>query len=67
MTQLPKHTPNSSKLIWELGVGSWGLGNVDLMERLRQSLQAAGTGARKTARGRKTTARAASRKKKKAA
>jgi non-homologous end joining protein Ku len=40
---------------------------VDLMERLRQSLQGAGGGARKPARGRKTTARAASRKKKKAA
>jgi DNA end-binding protein Ku len=40
---------------------------VDLMERLRQSLQGAGTGARKTARARKTTARPATRKKKKAA
>ena len=40
---------------------------VDLMERLRQSLQGAGSGARKAARGRKTTARPASRKKKKAA
>ena len=40
---------------------------VDLMERLRQSLQGAGTGARKAARGRKTTARPTSRKKKKAA
>ena len=38
---------------------------VDLMERLRQSLE--GAGARKSARGRKTTARAASRRKKKAA
>jgi DNA end-binding protein Ku len=40
---------------------------VDLMERLRQSLQGAGTGARKTARTRKPTARASARKKKKAA
>ena len=40
---------------------------VDLMERLRQSLEGAGAGARKPARGRKTSARAASRKKKKAA
>jgi DNA end-binding protein Ku len=40
---------------------------VDLMVRLRKSLQGAGTGARKTARTRKTTARAAARKKKKAA
>jgi len=40
---------------------------VDLMERLRQSLQGAGAGARKSASGRKATARTASRKKKKAA
>jgi DNA end-binding protein Ku len=40
---------------------------VDLMERLRQSLQGAGTGARKTARTRKTTPRSTTRKKKKAA
>ncbi len=40
---------------------------VDLMERLRQSLQGAGTAARKPARARKTAARASSRKKTKAA
>ena len=40
---------------------------VDLMERLRQSLQGAGSGTRKTPRARKTTARPSTRKKKKAA
>jgi non-homologous end joining protein Ku len=40
---------------------------VDLMERLRQSLQGADGGARKTSRARKTTTRTATRKKKKAA
>jgi DNA end-binding protein Ku len=40
---------------------------VDLMERLRQSLQGAGGGARKSTRTRKTTARTSTRKKKKAA
>jgi DNA end-binding protein Ku len=40
---------------------------VDLMERLRQSLQGAGTAARKPAKPRKTAARASTRKKKKAA
>lgn len=40
---------------------------VDLMERLRQSLQGASGGARKTSRARKTTTRTATRKKKKAA
>jgi DNA end-binding protein Ku len=40
---------------------------VDLMERLRQSLQGAGAGARKTTRARKTTTRTSTRKKKKAA
>jgi non-homologous end joining protein Ku len=36
---------------------------VDLMERLRQSLQGAGTGARKTTRARKTKATARSKRK----
>jgi DNA end-binding protein Ku len=40
---------------------------VDLMERLRQSLQGAGTGARKPAKARKTAARPSTRKKTKAA
>ena len=40
---------------------------VDLMERLRQSLQGAGGGARKTSRARRTTTRTSTRKKKKAA
>jgi DNA end-binding protein Ku len=40
---------------------------VDLMERLRQSLQGAGATSRKSTRARKTPARAASRRKKKAA
>jgi DNA end-binding protein Ku len=40
---------------------------VDLMERLRQSLQGAGASGRKTAKSRKTATRASARKKKKAA
>ena len=40
---------------------------VDLMERLRQSLQGAGTASRKSTKARKTAARASTRKKTKAA